>query len=66
MGDVKKNQVYAECGNKNRYLRVDEIIDGTATCTAGWRGRGGQIIWSKRHPVLPLSVLTSYRLEKDA
>jgi len=65
---VKVNQVYAELGGKKRYLRVDELTDEDAVCTAGWPGRGGQVIWSRRAPVIPQAVLdnnTLYRLEQD-
>jgi hypothetical protein len=65
---VKVNQVYSEIGGKKRYLRVDELSGDDAVCTAGWLGRGTQILWSHRAPVLPQAVLLNtslYRLEQD-
>ncbi len=65
---VKQNQIYAELGDKRRYLRVEEVTDTEATCTAGWRARQG-IVWSKRRPTFALEVLTDlslFRLEADA
>lgn len=65
---VKNNQVYSEIAGKKRYLRVDEVIEDEAICTAGWRARGNQIVWTNRMPAVPTSVLedtTLYRLEHD-